>query len=447
MRLDSNVKFFFLTMIFVVTQHVSSQTTDLQGQLSGWTYLRESSLSESQFGLRYIPTLSVEKRINDELVVDSELSLKTFGSGTFDSPDEMVDNGEVKTYRLWLRFSASQFEVRVGLQKINFGSATLLRPLMWFDRIDPRDPLQLTDGVYGLLGRYYFLNNANVWLWGLYGNDETKGWEAIPTDDQSVEYGGRFQYPVGSGEIALTYHHRKADLSKSPLSLIVAGDSTISENRLALDGKWDLEIGLWFEGVVIHQNSEVTSFEYRNFFTLGADYTFSIGTGLHVLGEHLLFAMADEPFGTDESINLSALLMDYNLGLLDRLIAIVYYDWDNRQFFRYASWGRIYDNWSFYVNTFWNPEENMAERTCWVLQLTAIKQDVAYHSRKIWVDKERYIPLREDRYAKSGKLLKTTEVKEVMKVGERWVYKHVIFKDVLKRRQMDKRVDYGITVS
>jgi len=56
---------------------------------------------------------------------------------------------------MWIRLSTKQFELRAGLQKINFGSATLLRPLMWFDKIDPRDPLQLTDGVYALLARYY----------------------------------------------------------------------------------------------------------------------------------------------------------------------------------------------------------------------------------------------------------------------------------------------------
>ena len=69
-----------------------------------------------------------------------------------------------------MRYSSDQFELRLGLQKINFGSASMLRPLMWFDQMDPRDPLHLTDGVWGLLARYYFLNNANIWLWGLYGN-------------------------------------------------------------------------------------------------------------------------------------------------------------------------------------------------------------------------------------------------------------------------------------
>jgi hypothetical protein len=66
-------------------------------------------------------------------------------------------NGDIKPYRLWARYSTSQLEIRAGLQKINFGSANILRPLMWFDQMDPRDPLQLTDGVWGILGRYYTL--------------------------------------------------------------------------------------------------------------------------------------------------------------------------------------------------------------------------------------------------------------------------------------------------
>ena len=61
-----------------------------------------------------------------------------------------------KPYRLWLRYSTSHLEIRAGLQKINFGSSNILRPLMWFDKMDFRDPLMLTDGVYALLGRYYF---------------------------------------------------------------------------------------------------------------------------------------------------------------------------------------------------------------------------------------------------------------------------------------------------
>ena len=77
-------------------------------------------------------------------------------------------------------------------------------------------------------------------------------------------------------------------------------------------------------------------------------------------------------------------------------------------------------------------EEIYNERDCWVVQMDAVVEDVAYHKRKVWVDKERYIPLREERFAKSGKLLKTTDMSEVFRVDGRWYPKRMVFKDVLK---------------
>lgn len=77
-------------------------------------------------------------------------------------------------------------------------------------------------------------------------------------------------------------------------------------------------------------------------------------------------------------------------------------------------------------------EETCLERLCWVLELTAKEIDVAYHKRRIWVDEERYVVLKEDRYAKSGKLLKTAEVRSVIRAQNRWVQNNVVFKDVLK---------------
>jgi outer membrane lipoprotein-sorting protein len=76
-------------------------------------------------------------------------------------------------------------------------------------------------------------------------------------------------------------------------------------------------------------------------------------------------------------------------------------------------------------------DEAVEGRSCWVLTLLAKKKDVTYQSRKIWVDKERYIILKENRYAKSGKLLKTTDIKKVTKINNRWYPQHIIFKDPL----------------
>lgn len=80
-------------------------------------------------------------------------------------------------------------------------------------------------------------------------------------------------------------------------------------------------------------------------------------------------------------------------------------------------------------------EETYLERPCWVLELVSKVEEIAYHSRKIWVDKERFVALKENRYARGGKLLKTTEIKEVVWMQDRWVPRHIIFKDVLKRGQ------------
>ncbi len=78
-------------------------------------------------------------------------------------------------------------------------------------------------------------------------------------------------------------------------------------------------------------------------------------------------------------------------------------------------------------------EESMLERDCWVLELVAKEgKDIAYHTRKVWVDKERFISLREDRFARSGKLLKTTEVLKVLQQEGRWIPSHIVFKDTLK---------------
>ncbi len=75
--------------------------------------------------------------------------------------------------------------------------------------------------------------------------------------------------------------------------------------------------------------------------------------------------------------------------------------------------------------------DTIDDRKVWILELTAIK-NTAYARCKIWVDRERYLPLKEDLYAKSGKLLKTIHINEVMPVEGRWVVKSALYKDVLK---------------
>ena len=76
--------------------------------------------------------------------------------------------------------------------------------------------------------------------------------------------------------------------------------------------------------------------------------------------------------------------------------------------------------------------DTVEARTCWVLKLNAKSNDMAYETRKMWVDQEWEIPLQEELYAKSGKLLKKMELKDIKRIAGRWYPMRVIFKDMLK---------------
>jgi len=77
--------------------------------------------------------------------------------------------------------------------------------------------------------------------------------------------------------------------------------------------------------------------------------------------------------------------------------------------------------------------EVVEERDCWIVELQAKTAEVNYQIRKVWVDKVRYIPLKEELYAKSGKLLKRMELFDITKIDNRWYPKKIVFKDMLKK--------------
>ena len=77
-------------------------------------------------------------------------------------------------------------------------------------------------------------------------------------------------------------------------------------------------------------------------------------------------------------------------------------------------------------------EEKIGDRNTFIVDLKAKVEDVAYYKQKIWVDEERFVPLKEELYAKSGQLLKRVELKDVQKVQGRWFPASVLYKDMLK---------------
>ena len=64
-------------------------------------------------------------------------------------------------------------------------------------------------------------------------------------------------------------------------------------------------------------------------------------------------------------------------------------------------------------------EEKLNNRLCFVIVLDAKVKDAPYYKRKMWVDKETFVALKEEMYAKSGKLLKVSNVLETKEIGGR----------------------------
>ncbi len=356
-------------MLFAgMLQNAHTQSFVFKGQAIGWTVASQmeepvgapgsgntDKVWRGQAGIRYLPEIQLQAPINEDFSFDAEISANIWGSGLYWSADSTVWEGDVRPYRAWMKFSGDQFEVRGGLQKINFGSANLLRPLMWFDQIDPRDPLQLTDGVWGILGRYYFLNNANIWVWGLIGNDQRKGWEVIPSVKNKPEFGFRVQLPIPGGELATTYHYRVADAEK--VFQIPHGEKPhIREKRLALDGKFDYVVGLWFEAVLTHQEIHILELKYSHALSLGLDYTFGLGNGINVMTEYFTFGSSERPLSGGENVHFSALSANYPFNIINNLNGILFYDWTNKEFYNFINWSWQYDKWSFYIMGFWNPQ-------------------------------------------------------------------------------------------
>jgi hypothetical protein len=318
---------------------------------------------EPSLSVRFVPEVKISLTSGRRVTLDSEISANAYGTVTFPSGQSSQTSGDVSPYRVWLRFSTAHIEARAGLQKISFGSATLFRPLMWFDSLDPRDPLQLTGGVYALLLRYFTKSNASISGWTLYGNSTRRGWDLAASDKNAPEFGGRIQVPFFRGELGAAYHRRKAAIED--LVPVIDGEPSASappvpEDRFGVDGKWDLGIGLWLEGALVHQKTTLLPRPYQLALNAGLDYTFGVGNGVTAMVEHVRFESRAQGFTRGDTLSLSGLLLRYPLGLLDELSGISYYDWRSRHTYGFLTWKRTYDKVSFNCILFWSPSRPIA---------------------------------------------------------------------------------------
>lgn len=95
-------------------------------------------------------------------------------------------------------------------------------------------------------------------------------------------------------------------------------------------------------------------------------------------------------------------------------------------------------------------KDTIQGRSVYVLELNAKAEDVSYHKIKLWVDTERYIPLKEELYAKSGKLLKKMTFSDIKKINGRWYPMKFNYKDVLKKGKgtdfIIKKIEFNVDI-
>ena len=76
--------------------------------------------------------------------------------------------------------------------------------------------------------------------------------------------------------------------------------------------------------------------------------------------------------------------------------------------------------------------EEVDGEACYVIHLVEKTRGMTYPERRYWISKRTYLPVREERYATTGRLLKVATFKDVREFGERFYPARFVMEDKLK---------------
>ena len=87
---------------------------------------------------------------------------------------------------------------------------------------------------------------------------------------------------------------------------------------------------------------------------------------------------------------------------------------------------------------------------CYVMMLTSKKKKQTYFKRKVWVDKAKYIGLKEELYSKSGKLVKVSRVISIKSFKNRYYPVEMTMEDKLRKnsstRILVNKIEFNIDI-
>ena len=130
----------------------------------------------------------------------------------------------------------------------------------------------------------------------------------------------------------------------------------VPENKIGLDGKWDVGVGLWFESAFIRQEIDIPELRSKKFINVGMDYTIGVGSGILLNAEQLFVTTGEDFFGSQEHNSFTAISVNYPISYIDNLTYIFYYDWINNGFYNFINWGMTWDKINLFIMAYWNPD-------------------------------------------------------------------------------------------
>jgi hypothetical protein len=345
-----------LIITVCIAMSLGAFSLDMRNRLivTNITYFQKQT-DQDMLGFLWQPEFNMQDSLSQTIMLKGQAMGEGYVQQIFrPGQDNYLQRGKIE--RLWLSVGTAQTQARIGLQRINFGSAQILRPLQWFDTLDPTDKLEQTEGVQALLLSRYELNNANFWLWAIRGDGKQRGEMPTATKEGTLELGGRMQFPFSNGEFALSF-------TRMPITTINGQDSGLA-GRLGFDTKLDFRFGLWLEGylsLIEKYPHPDTLFEGHTIsklqapVTLGVDYTWSVGNGIYTLGEAQLWAETGSPV---RSLNRKyvtyAFTANYPLNILDSFLYYGIMRDDGAVSSQNFIWRRKYDRLSWDLAVFWD---------------------------------------------------------------------------------------------
>lgn len=342
-----------LILVYLAAFQLSAQHHfESSGQASAYSVLSPGQEKKVAAGFRFLPGLRYHG-IERGMQLSAEASVHLFAHEALFPLDDEPTAG-LQPYRFWLRLSDSTRSLRIGLQQINFGSATILRPLMWFDRMNPIDPLGLTEGVWSALGQLYFRSDASLWLWINLPSQKLRVWDIFPSDMRFPEAGGRLQWPVTKGEMGVAANFRSVEITSSQIQ--IPENEYSQQYKIGIDGRWDVGPGLWYEGSITRTLKNLGPFSHLALLTLGADYTFGLGNGLNITAEHMWAVMGSGIRYMDESAAFSAISMSYAINFFNQLRLLSYFDWKHKKPYTFLQYENSLTKGKLQLMAWANPE-------------------------------------------------------------------------------------------